>query len=131
MEGLAKGTKRKAGESAVAEIVGTLLMARTFAHMAHLKTSSYAKHVALDEFYTAIVDLTDSFAEIAQGKFGKMDIPVVAVKGNVDSPIPEMEKQIDKLLNLGSSCNSGALKNILDEIEALYLTTLYKLKELN
>lgn len=127
----AGGSKMKAGKEAVAEIVGMLMMSRTYAHMAHLKTESYAKHIALNEFYDAIVGFADSLAEVAQGKYGKLDIPQIAVKGNVDKPIAVLEMHVDDILKLAASCSNGAMKNIVDEIEALYLSTLYKLKELS
>ena len=46
-----------------ADFVGTLFLARDVAHSVHLNTRSYAKHVALNEFYDSIVDLADKFAE--------------------------------------------------------------------
>ena len=40
-----------------ADFVGTLFLARDVAHSVHLNTRSFAKHMALNEFYDAIVDL--------------------------------------------------------------------------
>ena len=53
-----------------ADFVGTLFLARDVTHSVHLNTRSYAKHVALNEFYDAIVDLADKFAEAYQGRHG-------------------------------------------------------------
>lgn len=133
-EGLAGGgsmRKMKMGGEAVAEVIAIMFMSRDFAHKAHLKTPSYAKHMALKDFYDSIVDFADSLAETAQGKYGLLDIPSVGMKGNVDKPIKGLEMHMEEILELGRACGTGALKNILDEIEALYLSTLYKLKELD
>lgn len=132
-DGLAAGPmkKSKMGGEAISEIIGVMFMSRDFAHKAHLKTPSYAKHIALNEFYDAIVDFADSLAETAQGKFGLLDIPLVSMKGNIDKPIPGLTMHMEEICDLGMSCRTGAIKNIIDEIEALYLSTLYKLKELS
>lgn len=130
IDGLAGAGNMKTGKEAVAELIGLLFMSRTYAHMAHLKTGSYAEHKALDDFYSGIVDLADSLAEVAQGKFGKLDVPAISVNGSVDKPARILEIHMEQVLKLGMSCSSGAMKNIVDEIEALYLSTLYKLREL-
>lgn len=132
MEGLALGgSKRKTGVDAVAEIISILFMSRDFAHKAHLKTSSYSEHNALGSFYDAVVGFADSLAEVAQGKYGKFDIPTAIMKGSIEKPVKGLEMQMDDIVRLSMDCSNGALKNIVDEIEALYLQTLYKLKELS
>lgn len=133
-DGLAAGGnigRRKMGAEAVAEIVAIMFMSRDFTHKAHLKTGSYAAHVALNGFYDGIVDLADALAETAQGKYGILDIPTVSMKGNIDKPVKGLEMHMEDILELGRACGTGAIKNIIDEIEALYLSTLYKLKELS
>ncbi len=55
----------------IGRLVGTLFVAREYAHRAHLSitgTGSYAKHVALGEFYTAIIESADSITEACQGR---------------------------------------------------------------
>jgi hypothetical protein len=130
MDGLAKSVNIKKGKTAIAEMIGVLFMSRTYAHMAHLKTPSFAKHMALNELYDGIVGLADSLAEAAQGKFGKLEIPIVAVKGNVEDPIRTIENHIDMLEKLGAGCGEPFLDNIFQEIQALYYSKLYKLREL-
>lgn len=114
----------------IAKVIGLLFMSRTYSHMAHLRTGSYAKHKALNEFYDEVVDLVDELAETAQGKFGILDIPYMDLKGDVDEPIDGMETHMAMLENLGKKCENRVLQNIFDEIVALYMSTLYKLREL-
>lgn len=132
-EGLAKmsGKKTEMGAEAVAKIVGMLFMARTAAHMAHLQTASFAKHKALNEFYDEIVDLADSFAETSQGLFGKLDIPYVNIMGNIKDPIGMLQSQLKTMDKVAEVCEHKALENIYQEIQALYLKTLYLLTELD
>ena len=54
----------------VGEFVMKALHARTNAHVLHLKSRSYARHVALGDFYDALVDLLDGYVEAYQGAFG-------------------------------------------------------------
>jgi len=131
MEGLAKGIKMKSGGEAVAEVIGILFMSRTYAHMAHLKTPSFAAHKALNGFYDDVVGIADCLAEAGQGKFGKLDIPVIPMSGNVDKPIQAMESHMESVLSAARGCSNRALMNIIDEIEGLYLKTLYLLRELS
>jgi Family of unknown function (DUF5856) len=59
------------------EIIGILFYARTIAHLEHLRTKSYAQHVALNTFYDEVVDLADKLSEAYQGCEGIMkDIPI-------------------------------------------------------
>ena len=53
-----------------ANLIALLFLARDLTHRAHLKTNSYAQHVALNEFYDAIVGFADTFAETYQGMKG-------------------------------------------------------------
>ena len=115
----------------IASIVARLFADRTYAHNAHLKTSSYAAHKALNEFYDDIVDLADDLAEIAQGKFGKLDIPVGQVSSSLSSPADVLEASIGVTIQDAEGCSVRAISAKIDEIEMLYLSTIYKLRELH
>lgn len=114
-----------------AEIVSVLFLSREQAHRAHLLTKSYEQHVALGSFYEAAIDLADSFAELYQGTYGRMDdIPYgTPLTGAIDAVL---EKHLDKLEDLrtafGKKICDRPLENVLDEICGLYATTLYKLR---
>lgn len=130
MEGLATKGGRMNGEAEIAKAVGIMFMSRDFAHRAHLKTPSYSKHMALNEFYDGIVDLADNLAEGAQGLYGKLDIPVVPMSGDVSDPIAGLSKHLKMIEAIEAKCTKSYLGNILQEIIALYYSTLYKLTEL-
>ena len=114
-----------------ADFVGMMFLARDVAHSAHLNTRSYAKHVALNEFYDGIIDLADKFAEAYQGKYGLIG-PISPMSAKKTSNIVEfLEGQVDDLEEMrykvvDKECTP--LQNIIDEIFGLYYTTLYKLK---
>jgi hypothetical protein len=115
----------------IAKMIGILFMSRTYSHMCHLKTSSYSKHKALNAFYEEVVELTDTLAEASQGKYGKLDIPYVPLKGDVNDPIEGLKSHMAMIGNLKKKCDTPFIDNIIQEIEALYSKTLYLMKELS
>lgn len=114
-----------------ADFVGHLFLARDVAHSVHLNTRSYAKHKALKSFYDGVVDLADDFAEAYQGRYGLIG-PIslqTAKKGNniidfLQDSLADIEANRYKVCDEKDS----AIQNIIDEVVALYLSTLYKLK---
>ncbi len=113
------------------DFVGMLFLARDVAHSTHLNTRSYAKHVALNEFYDGIIDLADKFAEAYQGKYGLIG-PISLMSAKKTGNIVEfLEDQVEDLMEMrykvvDKECTP--LQNIIDEILGLYYSTLYKLK---
>jgi len=111
------------------EFIALLFMARDITHREHLKTKSYAQHMALGAFYPAIIELADSIAEAYQGCEGKLIIvPYVknTATGSIDSILRSHLDWISK--NRKKLSDETSIQNIIDEIVALYQSTLYKLK---
>ena len=129
-EGLAGKVSGMDKTADIAKFIGVLMMSRTYAHLAHLKTGSYSAHKALNDLYDGLADLLDSFAEAAQGEFGKLDIPYVNMMGSVDNPSKTVASHLKTLEKLSEGCSRGYLGGVIDEIVALYRSTLYKLNEL-
>ena len=114
-----------------ADFVGTLFLARDVTHSVHLNTRSFSKHMALNEFYDAIVDLADKFAEAYQGRHGMIGpITLMSAKktGNVTEFLQDSLADIEKMRYDVCDKSDTALQNIIDEIVGQYLSTLYKLK---
>lgn len=114
-----------------AELIARLFAARTAAHMAHLQTTSYAQHVALDGFYNGIVDKTDAFAEAYQGIYGVIDTyPTTALPGgNAQVWMPTLRAWI-KANRDAASEGQTELANMIDDILALFDSTIYRIKTL-
>lgn len=114
------------------EFIALLFMARDITHREHLKTKSYAQHMALGAFYPAIIELADDVAEAYQGCEGKLiTIPYVknTATGSIDSILRSHLDWIAK--NRKKLSDETSVQNIIDEIVALYQSTLYKLKFLS
>jgi hypothetical protein len=114
-----------------ADFVGMLFLARDVAHSVHLNTRSFSKHTALNTFYDEIVDFADKFTEAYQGKYGLVG-PITLMSAKKTGNITEfLESQLDEIHAerykvVDKECT--AIHNIIDEIEGLYMSTLYKLK---
>jgi hypothetical protein len=114
-----------------ADFIGTLFLARDVTHSVHLNTKSYAKHVALNEFYDGIVDLADKFAEAYQGRHGLIG-PITLMSAKKTTDVIEFLKDsladIEEMRYKVCEKDDTPLQNIIDEIVGQYLSTLYKLR---
>ena len=116
-----------------ADFLGQLFLARDVAHSVHLNTKSYAKHVALNEFYDNIVELADKFAEAYQGRkglIGPISLMSARKNGNIVEFLEDSLEQIEETRYKVVDKADTPLQNIIDEIVGQYLSTLYKLKNL-
>lgn len=130
MAGLAQEKMKNCGPD-IAKAVGILFLSRTMSHMAHLKTKSYATHIALNEFYDGIIALADNLIEAAQGQYGILDVPFVNASGNVNDPIGMLQGHLKQLETTMSMVDEDYLMGIFQEIQSLYRSTLYKLVNLS
>lgn len=112
-------------------LIATLFLARELAHREHLRTRSYAQHMALGGFYDAIVGNADAIAEAYQGRFGLLpEIPMLVntVQGDI---VAVLQSHVEWIAaNRYSACprEETAIQNLIDEAVGTYLSTLYKLR---
>ena len=114
----------------IAKAIGILFASRTAAHILHLKTTSYAAHKALKEFYDEVVDLADDLAEAAQGQYGILNVPFVNVAITKD-PVTTLQGHLKQLDAVMANCDEDYLMSSYQEIQSLYRSTLYKLINLS
>lgn len=117
-------------KTTAAEFIGLLFTSRDYAHKAHLNTDSYAEHMALGSFYSDIIDLADAFAEAWMGRKQEKIGKIPMMESPDGKPLQVLQRHLDVLMDARSFVEKEdtALNNIIDEIEGLYLSTLYKLK---
>ena len=112
------------------ELISRTFVMRDAAHREHFRTKSYAAHMALGEFYTALPGLVDALVEAYQGMFDIVgDFDVSLPEGDFDMQA-KMQDDIDWMqATRDDVClEDDSLRNLLDAIVALYQTTTYKLK---
>jgi hypothetical protein len=116
-----------------ADFVGMLFLARDVAHSVHLNTRSFSKHMALNTFYDSVIDLADKFAEAYQGRYsliGPISLHSAKKTGNIVEFLEDQLNEIHSVRYDVVDKDCTAIHNIIDEIEGLYMSTLYKLKYL-
>lgn len=115
----------------IEQLVPKVFAARNAAHLAHWSTGSYAQHVALGDFYDGIVDLLDKLVEAYQGNFGKIKVEELEddEQGEV---LAVLDRDVVWISDNRTQIANGvpALENIVDELTGLYLSTIYKLRNL-
>jgi len=110
------------------KLIDKVFEARNSAHVRHWTTDSYSQHKALGHFYEDVIDSIDKFIESYQGTFGqlenapKQDKDIAAMLRNDLVWLTENRSTIAK--------DVPALENLLDELTAVYMKTLYKIENL-
>jgi len=116
--------------SKVATLFNNLFSLRQAAHDIHLTKSIYSEHIALDDFYTGLLDLIDELFETYQGQYGLLSDYTTEIVGLDESDkIKLLETYTTQIKQTCVSVFTDShLLNICDEIFALCYRTLYKLK---
>jgi DNA-binding ferritin-like protein len=111
--------------------IGHLFLARDVAHSVHLNTRSYAKHKALQKFYEGVIEAADNFAEVYQGRHGLIGPIALQSAKKTNNIVEFLESELKELEGMRDTVcdkDDSVLQNLIDEIFALYLSTIYKLK---
>jgi DNA-binding ferritin-like protein len=113
------------------DFVGMLFLARDVTHSVHLNTRSYSKHKALQKFYENIIELADNFAEAYQGRHNLMGPISLQTAKKTTNIVQFLENQLEEIeADRYKICDKddSVIQNLIDEILALYLSTLYRLR---
>jgi hypothetical protein len=108
------------------KFIGTLFQSRDLMHLAHLQTTSFAEHKALNEYYDGILDLTDKFTEAYFGQSKRCEI--IIPESKVEDAMPHL-RGLRNILETERNNYPSELQNIIDEMlglvdKILYLLTL-------
>lgn len=119
--------KRKMGSPG--QTIGSLFAIRDKAHLLHLKTTSYAQHVALNEFYDEFIDHIDKLAEGYQSD-GLLEIVIPESNVSDLDPVDFITDAFEEVQMFRNNCSHNWALNIYDDILTLMSGTMYKLKNL-
>ena len=115
----------------VQEYVSALLEIQDISHIAHLQTSSFAEHKALNKLYDGIADQFDAFVEAYQGKYGIIKgYKSFKLEEGVDM-ISYLKEKMTKFEGYKATLTDGYLQQMVDNTQELLSTTLYKLRFLS
>ena len=117
-------------ERAAATFIVTMLHSATVAHLMHLQTKSYATHVALADYYDAIVDLADKYAEAYQGHYGIIPLDDYPDGFKVQRDAAAYANSLLTFVKgiRGDLPKDTDLQNIIDEIVGEIAALSYKLE---
>ena len=114
------------------QFISTLFASRTQAHVFHLQTNSFAAHKALNEYYDRIIDLADGMAESRQGKYGIITgySNIDLLEGNDCNEVIKYFTALEMYVERARQTmpQDSYIQNQLDEVVALIVSTIYKLK---
>lgn len=116
----------------IEEFASKVFATRNIAHREHWKTSSYAHHMALGDFYDAMIEGVDAVVEAYQGMFGKID-PFTVEDSKVDDIVGHLREESDwmETNRLNISGGSDAIAALVDNLVVVYLSAIYKLENLS
>lgn len=117
----------------IEQLISRVFYARNLAHFEHWRatgTGSYAKHQALGGFYDDVIDAIDTLVEAYQGAFDLIgNIPAPAAGSDVLAVLEGDAKWIEE--NHEEICQGNrAVANLIDSLTGVYLSAIYKLRNL-
>ena len=114
------------------QFISTLFASRTQAHIFHLQTNSFAAHKALNEYYDDIIDIADGIAESVQGKYGIITgySNIDLLEGNDCNEVIKYFTALEMYVERARQTmpQDSYIQNQVDEVVALIVSTIYKLK---
>jgi hypothetical protein len=115
----------------IEQLISRVFYARNLAHFAHWRTKSYAQHQALGGFYDGVIDAIDPLVEAYQGAYdliGAIPVPGEMEKDALkclESDAEWIEKNHEKICK-----GNRAVGNLVDGVTEVYLSAIYKLRNL-
>ena len=123
-------------KSEPAKFVSEIFKSRDIAHIYHWKAKeegSFAAHKALEEYYTEILELVDTFVEVFGGQYSVIENYAI-----IDSSNTSTQDRIEYFIGLAEFIKNNRykaflkedshLQNIIDEMVSLIYQTLYRLR---
>jgi len=117
----------------IAKLICKVFCTRGYVHLAHWKTESYAEHQALGDLYEDLIGGIDKLVEAYQGTFGLIDVDSLDGGTPPENIIKHLSTELIWINNNSTEITQDmtALDNILQELQAVYMKALYKLKHLS
>lgn len=118
-------------EQIMEQLISILFLARDVAHREHLRTRSFAAHMALNDFYHEIIDQADGLVEAYQGSYDLLKNLEIIGSKNVDNIETFLKNQVSWIdANRYKVCSKDdtPIQNLIDGIMETYFTVLYKLR---
>jgi hypothetical protein len=144
---LPEGSEENSGEKAedkkeesketgsVSKFISKLLESREMAQVYHWTVKgdmgSHAAHLALEAYYTEVIEFIDSIVEVYQGQYGLIEgYDIIDTTDSKSKDRIDYFKEAVEFVKSNRSCIKAEdthIHNIVDELIALQYKTIYKL----
>jgi len=116
----------------IEELIKRTFATRDMAHLAHWRETSGFRHETLGSFYTDVIEKVDSIVESYQGVFELVEVGQTSVAKFEADMIPRLESDLEWISENRAKITKKlpAIDNQLQDLEGVYMSTLYKLKNL-
>lgn len=119
----------------IEQLIARVFATRNAVHIAHWKAKgdgSFARHMALGDFYDDLIDKIDGIVEMYQGAFGLID-KVETTSVDAEKIMDHIGEEANWIEDNRSEIAGGvcAIENAVDDLTGAYLRTFYKLKNLS
>lgn len=118
----------------IEQLISRVFYARNVAHFQHWRAKgdgSFATHMALGSFYDDVIDALDALVEAYQGAFELIgDIPAPDAKSSDALKVLEADAAWIEENHEDICGGNRALANLLDGVTEVYLSAIYKLRNL-
>lgn len=116
----------------IEQLIARVFASRNASHLAHWAETSGFRHQTLGDFYDGVIEKVDAVVEAHQGAFDLVKIGVLPKQPEVDDIVAHLEEDLVWINENRKKITNGlaAIDNLLQDLEGLYLSTLYKLKRL-
>jgi len=118
----------------IEQLISRVFYARNLTHFEHWRAKgegSFAKHMALGEFYDGVIDAIDPLVEAYQGAYDLIgaipapkDMPRDSLKC-LEADAEWIEENHEKICK-----GNRAVANLIDTLTGVYLSAIYKLRNL-
>ena len=130
-----RGEEPKGENGDVSKFISKLLESREMAQVYHWTVKgdmgSHAAHLALEAYYTDVIEFIDDIVEIHQGQYGLIEgYDVIDTTDSRSKERLEYFKEVVEFVKTERSCIKAEdthIHNIIDEVIALMYKTIYKL----
>ena len=115
----------------IEDLISRVFHSRNLAHWNHWRTKSYAQPKALGHFYDDVIEALDDLVEAYQGAFDLVStIPAPDKTDNDILKHLETEAAWIEENHEGICKGNRAIANQIDALSGVYLSTVYKLRNL-
>jgi hypothetical protein len=115
----------------IEDLISRVFHSRNLAHWNHWRTKSYSQHKALGHFYDDAIEALDDIVEAYQGAFDLVGtIPAPDKSDNDILKHLEVDAAWIEENHEGICKGNRAIANLIDALSGVYLSTIYKLRNL-